>query len=951
MQVGMFQPVNIESVIAVAATDPEDKKTSFSNYGTKIDVSAPGGGSGNMQSNPSGGHYYVNILSLRARDTDMYLASGAPNYTPGEFVLGERYYRARGTSMACPHVAGLAALIISMYPQDSPEEIRARIMAGADDIDTLNPKHEGLLGAGRINAYTSMTIRPGPFLKIVDIDTDNIFPGESGNMVVYLKNFWEDVTGLEATLSADDPRVLITQGDAVFGDIPLGQTRTNANDPYSFSLPSDMVLGENIEFDLIVRSNGGYEETIGFVVRVSSFQNIGAGTGLPLTVGTLMRHTEMADYNNDGFGDILYVDLHYGWSNVWLYENNRDGTFTLANEEAGVDIGGPRTHPYPTATFVDLDNDGSLDLFAGGTNGTSSLLLNGGDGTFTDIGESAGVSSVTCEAVLPFDYDNDGFVDLLGGDDRDHFFLLRNERGVTFENVINSTGMIRDAGLYLSQLVSFDFDNDNDVDIFISSLETVMGPAALYRNNGDNTFADVTLVSGTSAPGVFQGDAATVGDYDNDGDLDVFLSDVSTTQGNILFRNNGDGTFTDVLEDMWGLSRAITGSIWGTAFFDYDNDGDLDLYIVGDSSPAHELYRNNGDGTFTNVSKIVFPRDIDPSWGMACIGDYDNDGDQDIYVVGSMGGKGAFLDNVVGNRNNWIRIQLEGTRSNRGAIGARVIVEAGKLRQIREVRTSPVQMQPLHFGLGEHELVEDIEILWPSGVVQRLLDTEVNQLILVIEPEIETPRILSVVPNVASVNGRVVMRGESFGEYNPSDGVFSLRADVNGDGVVGDDDLSLVLASWGTTGQRRIADVDKDGLIDYRDLIEVGLAFGTRQGDPDYEEEADLTNDGIIDDDDLPIVLAWFELPAFDPSYNEDADVDRDGVIDDGDLLTVQSFWGAIRPGTYVEFNGVMARVLSWSDTEIACEVPGDAATGNVYVVNGVGRSNGVHFTMEAPSE
>jgi hypothetical protein len=223
-----------------------------------------------------------------------------------------------------------------------------------------------------------------------------------------------------------------------------------------------------------------------------------------------------------------------------------------------------------------------------------------------------------------------------------------------------------------------------------------------------------------------------VGDYDNDGDIDVFLtgrSEDGLDRFSSLYRNEGSGAFVDVTADAGDLADGgISGLFWGNAFFDFDNDGDLDLYVTNEGLSeirTNVLYQNDGAGRFTRVTDLAFPSDTGPSAAAAAIGDYNNDGALDIYApaggLGS-GGRGAFYENLTGKTNHWIVVRLQGTLSHRDAFGARVTITAGGKTQLRELHTSPVDPQPLHFGLGETTSVDEIRVRWPSGIVQILRD-------------------------------------------------------------------------------------------------------------------------------------------------------------------------------------------------------------------------------------
>ena len=743
MDVFYSTPANIDSVIAVAATDHNDIRADFSNYGSEVDVAAPGGDSGRMADTLSGQHYYVNILSLRAEDTDGYL--GRPNYTPGEFIVGEHYYRSRGTSMACPYVAGLAALIKSAYPADSPDAIRSRIWMGADNIDSLNPDFEGLLGTGRINAYNSLTAKPTPFFKILALEEDNVLPGENGTIIVYLKNFWQDASGVVATLLTDNPQVTIQNNSVSFGDIESGQTKTNSANPFVIILEEKIPFGSIINFKLRLVCRSSYEQTFNFTVPVLFFKDILATTNLPSLTQGFYCTTVMRDYNNDDYADIFFSRWGGGNNEQKLFVNQEDGSFIDGTAEAGVYTG----LMHYTSILMDIDNDGNPDLFTGSDNlffsielcPANSLFLNNGNGAFMDITEANNIlNEIKCYSAVSFDYNNDGLIDIFGGG-RGGLFLLKNNGDNTFIDIIHETGLPSGSDEMYTQIATFDYDNDGDQDLLFS----YNGSIKLYRNNGNGTFTDVTedsCIDTTRGKTV----GVATGDYDNDGYIDIFLTGfgnfATNPNNNALYRNNGDGTFSNVTQEAGDVGLGAQGGSWGTDFFDYDNDGDLDLYITSSGIPGSalttriRLYKNNGDGTFTDVTHLAFPQDINPTSSPACIGDYNNDGALDIYAPANYidpTSLGGFLQNTIGTKNNWIKIKLEGTASNRDSYGTRVYVKTGNLTQLREVHTSPVETQPLHFGLGKETLIDEIEVYWPSGKIQKLNNIDANQTITIAE--------------------------------------------------------------------------------------------------------------------------------------------------------------------------------------------------------------------------
>ncbi|MCX5715395.1 MAG: FG-GAP-like repeat-containing protein, partial [Candidatus Omnitrophica bacterium] len=354
----------------------------------------------------------------------------------------------------------------------------------------------------------------------------------------------------------------------------------------------------------------------------------------------------------------------------------------------------------------------------------STLFLNNGDGTFKDITSSSGIGKINCMAAAALDYNDDGYLDIVWSSG-----VLSNNKNNTFTPLpLTAIGIPPSYGIDVGQIISFDYNNDGFPDLlFISYSNGVK----LMHNNGDSAFADVTEAAGLTGLAPYMAGVAA-GDYDNDGYFDIFLSG---ERGDALYKNNGNGTFTDITKEAINIETGVGGMWWGTAFFDYDNDGYLDLYLTTGGLGTNMLYRNNRDGTFTDVTDSMFPEGIAPNWAAAAIGDINNDGALDIYAPGSSftGSTGGLLMNQVGLQNNWIKVKLEGVRCNKEAIGARVYVRTGGLTQIREVNTSPVETQPVHFGLGQASVIDEIEVIWPDGNVQKINDITPSQILTITE--------------------------------------------------------------------------------------------------------------------------------------------------------------------------------------------------------------------------
>lgn len=534
--------------------------------------------------------------------------------------------------------------------------------------------------------------------------------------------------------------------------------------------------------------------------------------------------------------------------------------FADVTEEAGIHFrhsNGTRTSMLPEdmgsgAGFADIDNDGDLDLYIVNipgkyvTDSTLSqkskniLYRNDGNGRFTDITEFAGVGDTGYGMGCVFaDYNGDGFVDLyvtnLGNN-----VLYKNNGDNTFTNVTDFAGV--DCPLWSTGACFADIDNDDDLDLYVcnyvdfdlvkfadkkeESLQsgkfvpnalnpTVFEPQdnVLYRNNGDGSFSDITSNADVAAEGG-RSMQAIFSDFDEDNDVDLYVA--NDTSENHVYKNEGDGTFTDVSSDSWAadfrgsmglaagdydadgdidifishwidqeyviyrnllkdeetslkssnqrirfIDESYTAMLaevtlkeigWGTSLFDYDNDGDLDIFVANGSTFQHldqpevliaqpnQLFRNEGDNTFADVSKTsginILPTRV--SRGTA-FGDYDNDGDIDIFIVNNYAKARLLRNNTIesNNDNNWLQVNLVGQNKNSNAIGAKILLKTDSVNQIREIYAGESYLSSnsfiAHFGLGKNNKVDTIQIIWQNGKTQLLQDIEANQKIVIIQ--------------------------------------------------------------------------------------------------------------------------------------------------------------------------------------------------------------------------
>ena len=424
----------------------------------------------------------------------------------------------------------------------------------------------------------------------------------------------------------------------------------------------------------------------------------------------------VADYDNDGFLD-LYV-TNYG-PNV-LYRNNDEGTFTDVTAEAGVDD----TRWSASAAFADVNGDGLLDLYV--TNYVDWRLA---------IDRACYSSTGVRDYCSPVTYKPAG----------DRLFYQRP--GGRFEDVTTATGIDRDKGNGLG-VVCADFNGDGRTDIYVANDGV---PNFLWLQRRDGTFQDQALLAGAAVSDGGMPEAGmgvTAQDFDGDGDLDIFVNHLKD-ETSTLYVNNGRGVFHDstIKCALAADSRCFTG--FGTHWFDYDHDGLLDLFsangavyyldsLAGDPYPYHQpnvLLRYSKEGKFENVSARAGPHfAISEVSRGAAFGDLDNDGDIDL-VVSNQSNPLRLLRNEVGSRGHWLSVRLEGTTSNRSAIGARTALTLPDGRTLwRRVHTEGSYCSAsdlrVHFGLGQATVCGELTVHWPSGRVEKwpgpIVDTQVH---------------------------------------------------------------------------------------------------------------------------------------------------------------------------------------------------------------------------------
>ncbi|MBW2493740.1 MAG: S8 family serine peptidase, partial [Deltaproteobacteria bacterium] len=306
-----FSPANLEEVFAVAATDPSDVRAPFSNFGIAIDVSAPG----------------VAILSLNANAGANRIAEEYP-----ERVVEGDYLQIDGTSMACPHVSGAAAVLLSWDPGRTVDELRGRLLAGAESIAASNPDFESELGRGRIDLLASLSAEPRPVVKLIDVDQGRAAAGRDASVAVFLQNQWVASSEVTATLSTDSPYAQIRSDRATFAELPTGETVDNLGDPFEVGFDASTPIGAEISFDLTLEGGDGYLEVLPFSFYITHFADITRQTGLPV-FDILPWRVTLHDYDGDGAADAQMIGL---FSNS-LYRNTGE-SFTAEGGSGSVGV-------------------------------------------------------------------------------------------------------------------------------------------------------------------------------------------------------------------------------------------------------------------------------------------------------------------------------------------------------------------------------------------------------------------------------------------------------------------------------------------------------------------------------------------------------------------------------------------------------------------------------------
>ena len=441
-----------------------------------------------------------------------------------------------------------------------------------------------------------------------------------------------------------------------------------------------------------------------------------------------------ADFDNDGWDDITYasengVDLYFF--------KNTNGVFNLVTFNGISNVSKAKQ-----VIWVDYDNDGDKDLFVTALEGKNSFYINDGEMNFTDISSTIGIfqTDLFTYGASFGDIDNDGDLDLFisNRSPEDHNYLYRNDSGI-YVDITGTSGISLEGQLSFCSIF-FDYDKDGLQDIYVSN-DKEENINRLYKNLGDGVFQDVSVSSNAGVD--VSAMSTTLGDFNNDGWFDIYItntpfSQVSSIQGNVLLKNNGDGTFTNVATET-GTSFDSVG--WGSVFLDADNDGLLDIYVSSSENGNGSLissafYHQQDDETFIIPQDIGFNTDLRESYTNA-IGDINNDGKPEI-VVGNDTENNFLWQNNTSNENNWLKVKLEGVISNKDGIGNTIEISVDGQSQYRYTLAGEGYLSQNSFyeffGTALSNLIDFIKVTWTAtGVTETFNNIEVNQSITIKE--------------------------------------------------------------------------------------------------------------------------------------------------------------------------------------------------------------------------
>lgn len=467
-----------------------------------------------------------------------------------------------------------------------------------------------------------------------------------------------------------------------------------------------------------------------FLKAQVSFTNEALNIGIEAVCGNSLFGSGITffDYDNDGWDDVTIASAQ---GDPVRFFKNINGFFV--EQTLNITQNNWRNKQI---NWVDIDNDGDNDLFITSDTSSNRLYKNLGNMILEDITVASGMLT---DVLLTYgaswgDYNKDGYLDVFISNRSTTIpnVLYKNNGDNTF-TIVNPEAGIINTGMLSFCSAFFDYNNDGHQDLYVAN-DKIENANTLYENNGDGTFTDVSAVSGTDI--TIDAMSVTIDDFDADGWMDIYVT--NDIVGNVFLRNNGDGTFTDIAQSTHTTFNSVG---WGAVFLDADNDRDLDLYVSAEHNGSisgylsSALYVNNNDGTFS-INNAAVPGDLAISYSNA-IGDTDNDGYPEI-VVNNINHDNIFLwkNNTI-NGNNWLKVKLEGTQSNKNGIGSLIEINVNGEKQYRYTLCGEGYLSQNSatefFGLGDGSVVDYIKVKWLSGVEDIIFNVNANQQLHIVE--------------------------------------------------------------------------------------------------------------------------------------------------------------------------------------------------------------------------